>query len=188
MSLLPPSVTHVQSDSYYFPLTANGTLVAPTIVAASGSTAAVLGMNNGLPAGNANAAYTVQYMPNVSGGGLSAGHYQTFLYSPQVGGNNIGEVFDAYGNGNNEAIFKCNLGVPLDPARIGYTPASNGATPVVVPCTSISAGSTVIFSWVAGTSTGGLLPPVVAAIVPGVSFSFTAGTTVGAIYSYTVYG
>lgn len=188
MSLLPPSVTHVQTDSYYFPLAANGNLVNPTIVPASGDTAGSLRINNGLAPSNPNSAYTAQFMPNVSGGGLSAGHYQTFLYSPQVGGNGIGQVFDAYGNGNNEAILKCNLGVPLDPARIGYTLPSNGATPVVVPCTSISAGSTVIFSWVAGTSTGGLLPPVVAAIVPGVSFSFTAGTTVGAIYSYTVYG
>jgi hypothetical protein len=165
----------------YFPLIQNAQLQAPEVTPLPGAGAASLEINNGLPSANPNSAYTAQFMANITAGGLVAGHYQTFLYSPQVGGNGIGQVFDAYGNGNNEAIFKCNLGVPLDPARIGSF-TGTGA-PLVVACTSTSAGSSVQCSF-----QGGALPAAAPVVTLQAGVSFTVTADAGSIYSYVVFG
>lgn len=166
----------------YFPLIVNGQLQAPNVVPLPGSAAASLVINNGLPLTAPNSAYVAQFMPNATGGGLTAGHYQNFLYSPQIGGNNIGQVFDAFGNGNNDVLLSCNFGRPLDPNRIG-TFTGTGA-PQVIACSSINVGASVQCSF-----QGGALPaaaPVVTVSTPGTSFTVTADA--GSIYQYVVFG
>lgn len=179
MSLCASSVAGHPEDNY-FVADANGVLAAPRIVPLPGASAAQMLIDNALGA-NPNAAYVSHFMPVTSGGGLSAGHYQVFLYSPQVGGGNIGQVFDAAGNGNGEALLSCNFGRPLDPARIG-TFTGTGA-PLVVACTSTSASSSVQCSF-----QGGALPAGAPVITLQAGVSFTVTAAAGSIYQYVVFG
>ena len=179
MSLCASTVAGHPEDNY-FVADANGFLSTPTVVPLPGATSAELGINNGLPAANPNSARVVQYVTATTGGGLIAGHYQAFLYSPQVGNGNIGQVFDAVGNGNGEALLACNFGRPLDPNRIG-TFTGTGA-PLVVACVSISALSSVQCSF-----QGGALPPGAPVITLQSGVSFTVTAAAGSIYQYVVF-
>lgn len=180
MSLCASTVSGHPEDNY-FVADANGVLQNPTVTPLPGAPSAALSINNGLPAANPNAANVAHFAGNVTGGGITAGHYQVFLYSPQVGGNDIGQIFDAFGNGNNEALLSCNFGRPLDPARIG-TFTGTGA-PLVVACTSTSASSSVQCSF-----QGGALPAGAPVITLQAGVSFTVTAAAGSIYQYVVFG
>lgn len=144
----------------------------------------------GAPAGNfviSNSAtppntYVNHYMVNTTGGGLTADHYQCFLYGASVGGNNIGEVFDVYGGNNNWAMMSLNLGRPLDAGRVG-TLTGTGA-PQNVVANSCNPASIVQFAYVGGAAAAAAAP--VATITNGVGFAVTLPA--GAIYSYMVLG
>lgn len=179
MSLCASTVAGHPEDNY-FVADANGVLQNPTVLPLPGAPSATLTINNGLPSANPNAAFVAHFMGNTTGGGVVAGHYQLYLYSPQVGGNNIAAVFDAAGNGNNEALLSCNFGRPLDPNRIG-TFTGTGA-PLVVSCTSISASSSVQCSF-----QGGALPPGAPVITLQAGVSFTVTAAAGSIYQYVVF-
>jgi hypothetical protein len=179
MSLCPSTVSP-SGNVPYFPLIQNAQLQAPEVTPLPGSPSASLEINNGLPALNPNSAYIAQFMANTTAGGLVAGHYQTFLYSPQVGGSNTAQVFDAFGNGNNEALLACNFGRPLDPNRIG-TFTGTGA-PLVVACVSISASSSVQCSF-----QGGALPAAAPVVTLQAGVSFTVTADLGSIFQYVVF-
>lgn len=178
---LCPSVVSGDAKVPYFLLSpaVNSVLQQPEVEPAPGQAAAVLTISNSATAPNT---YVNHYMPNTSGGGLTAGHYQCFLYGASVGGNNIAEVFDVYGNGNNDAILRFNAGVPLDSARIGTITGTGAAQNVAV--LSCGALSQVQFAYVGGAAAAGAAPA--ATITSGVGFAVTLPA--GAIYSYVVYG
>jgi hypothetical protein len=180
MSLCASTVAGHPEDNYFVAV-ANGVLEAPEVVPLPGAPSASLEINNGLPAANPNTSKVAHFVTATSGGGLTAGHYQAFLYSPQVGGSGIAQVFDVAGNGNNEALLACNFGRPLDPNRIG-TFTGTGA-PLVVACVSISAGSSVQCSF-----QGGALPAAAPVITLQAGVSFTVTADLGSIFQYVVFG
>lgn len=180
MSLCPSCVSGSPKIPY-FPNIANGVLQAPTVSPLPGSPAAQLNLSNGLLPADPNNANVAQYATATTGGGLVAGHYQAYLSGNQVGGNDVAPIFDVYGNGVNYAILRCNMGIPLDPTRIGTT-TGTGA-PVAVACPSISATSFVGASFV-----GGALPPAAPVIALTNGVGFTINAAVGSIYNYVVFG
>jgi hypothetical protein len=181
MSLCPSCVSGAPEQTYS-PNYQNGGLEQPTVQPLPGADFARLGLTNqnGLIA-TSNVAYVEHYMTNTAGGGLTPAHYQLFLYGAGVGGNNVAEVFDVYGNGNNDAIMDVNLGLPLDVARIGTFTGTGAAA--AVACLSISAASVVQCAFV-----GGVLPAAAPVIVNTPGVGFTANATTGSIYSYVVFG
>jgi hypothetical protein len=182
MSLLPPSGTHKNPDSYAFVNSAGSVMLNATVAAPPAQGRAKFGITNqnGTVA-TPNVAYVEHYMTNTAADGLIPAHYQLFLYGAGVGGNGVAEVFDVYGNGNNDAIMDVNLGIPLDVARIG-TFTGTGA-PLAVACLSISAASVVQCAFV-----GGVLPGAAPVIVNTAGVGFTANAQSNSIYSYVVYG
>jgi hypothetical protein len=177
MALVPPSGTHVNPDSYAFAQVNGANLINPSIVPAANEAAASLNLNNGATP----ATYVEHYMVKTSGGGLSANHYQAFLYGASVGGNNIGQIFDAYGLGNNWAALSMNRGNPLDAARMGSFTGTGAVVNVAVP--SISANSQVRVAFV-----GGALPAAAPVIVVTANVGFSHNAAAGAIYQYEVVG
>jgi hypothetical protein len=178
MSLCPSCVSGSPLQPYS-PNYQRGNLENPVVEPLPGNPTAALVITNSKSAGNT---YVEHYMVNTTGGGLIANHYQAYLYGASVGGNNIAGIFDVYGNGNNDAIMSLNLGVPLDPARIGTITGTGAAQNVAV--LSCSASSVVQFAYVGGAAAAGAAP--VATITNGVGFAVTLPA--GAIYSYVVYG
>ena len=177
MALLPPSGTHKNPDAYAFAQVSGGNLISPLVVPSASQAAATLGLNNGA----SPATFVEHYMTKTAGGGLSANHYQAFLYGASVGGDNDGEIFDVYGLGNNWTVMSMNRGFPLDPARLGTFTGTGAPINIAVP--SIVAGSRVGVAFVAGALPGAV--PVVV-ITPNVGFSVNAAA--GAIYNYEVVG
>lgn len=177
---LCPSVVSGDAKVPYFLLSpaVDAVLQEPEVEPAPGEPAAGLVLNNGADPNT----YVKHYMVNTTGGGLTAGHYQCFLYGASVGGNNIGEVFDVYGGNNNWAMMSINLGRPLDAGRVG-TLTGTGA-PQNVVANSCNPASIVQFAYVGGAAAAAAAP--VATITNGVGFAVTLPA--GAIYSYVVYG
>lgn len=180
MSLCASTVAP-SGNAPYFPLIQNANLQAPVVYPLPGAPSASLSIFNGLPPVSPNVANAVQYVANTSGGGLVAGAYQAFLYGPQVGGNEIGEVFRASGNGNNYVLFGCNFDRPLDANRIG-TFTGTGA-PLIVACVSVTATSSVQCSF-----QGGALPAAAPVVTVQSGVSFTVTADVGSIFQYVVFG
>lgn len=176
------STVSPSGNAPYFPLIQFGNLQAPIVNPLPGNDAAALEIYNGLPPVALDTMKAVHYVTNTTGGGLLAGHYQAYLYGLQVGGNNIAPLFDGYGNGNNDAIFRCNIGIPLDVTRIGTT-TGTGA-PVAVACPSVTSGS----SFVGASFVGGALPAAAPVIVVTTGVGFTINATAGSIYNYVVFG
>lgn len=181
MSLCASTVSP-SGNAPYFPLIQNANLQAPLVTPLPGSVTASLEMYNGLPPVALNTMRVQQYVPNTSGGGLVAGHYQAYLNGLQVGGTNIAPLFDGYGNGSNYALMRCNFGIPLDVTRIGTT-TGTGA-PVAVACPSVTSGS----SFVGASFVGGALPAAAPVIVITTGVGFTINAAVGSIYNYVVFG
>lgn len=177
---LCPSVVSGDARVPYFTAdpAVDATLQRPEVVPYPGEPAAKLILTNGADPNT----YVAHYMTNTTGGGLVANNYQAFLYGASVGGNNIAQIFNVYGNGNNDAIMGLNLGVPLDAGRIGTITGTGAAQNVAV--LSCSASSVVQFAYVGGAAAAGAAP--VATITNGVGFAVTLPA--GAIYSYVVYG
>jgi hypothetical protein len=177
MSLCPSCVSgsplQPYSPNYQF-----GGLEYPSVDPLPGKPAAQLQINNG----SDPATFVSHYMTNTSGGGLTAAHYQAFLYGDSVGGNDVGEIFDVYGAGNNWAIMSMNMGRPLDAGRVGTITGTGAAQNVVA--NSCNASSVVQFAYVGGAAAAAAAP--VAVVSNGVGFAVTL--PVGAIYSYVVYG
>lgn len=72
-------------------------------------------------------------------------------------------------------------------SSVGTTPAANGTSPVVVACPVVTATSRVYFNIHTPAGTPGL--PLVAARVPGVSFSFVSTDVAdNSLYDYLVIG
>ena len=181
MSLIPSSVQGAPNDNYFVAVD-GGVMRAPTVLPAEGNfgaAAAELAMFNGITDPSLNPMRVIHYVPAVAGGGLTPGLYQTFMYGPSLGGNNIGQLFSGRGLGNNWAVFGFNNAGPLDAARIGKI-VGTGALQVV-NVSSITAQSIVRLAFVAGTPAPA---DVLIVIAPNVSFSLTLPA--GAVYNYEV--
>lgn len=182
MSLIPTADQGAPSGNY-FALRSFGGMVAPVVLPQiAGEGAAGLTIDNKITDLSDNDRMAVtHYVAATTGGGLSAGHYQAFLYGPQVGGNNIGELFDSAGVGNNYCIMSMNRARPIDATRMGSI-TGTGA-PQTIACPSITAGSLVQLGLVAGTPAVALPVITIAA-----NTSFTLTLPAGAVYSYEVIG
>jgi hypothetical protein len=183
MSLIPSADAGAPSVNY-FPAAQGGVMRAPTILPAEGNfgaAAARLTINNGVTDPSGDPMFVVHYVTGTSGGGLTAGHYQCFMYGPDVSGSNIGELFDAYGLGNNACAMSLNRAAPLDGARMGKITGTGALQAIAVP--SITASSVVNLSFVGGTPAAGDVLYVIAA---NTSFSLTLPA--GAVYNYEVIG
>jgi hypothetical protein len=183
MSLIPSSVQGAPNDNYFVAVD-GGVMRAPTILPAEGNFGAAsarLAMDNGVTDPSLNPMEVIQYVPAVSGGGLTSGLYQAFMYGPSVGGNNIAYLFYGQGLGNNNAVFGMNRARPLDAARMGKI-VGTGALQVVA-CGSITASSLVNLAFVAGTPAAA---DVLIAISANTSFSLTLPA--GSVYQYEVIG
>lgn len=178
MSLIPSAVQGAPSDNY-FAAAELGTLLGPSINAVPGRGAAVLSLNSGPSNPVGHDIQVNHYAVNTTGGGLSAGQYQCFIYGPDVGGNNVGYAFSAYGIGNNSALFSCNRGRPLDASRIGSIVGTGAVQNVAVP--SILATSVVQLSFSSGTPAAAAIVPVITANV-----GFAVTLPAGASYNYEV--
>jgi len=181
MSLIPSAVQGAPNDNY-FTAVDGGVMRAPTILPAEGNfgaAAARLAMDNGVTDPSLNPMEVIQYVPAVAGGGLVPGLYQTYMYGPSVGGNNVGYLFEGRGLGNNYTVFGFNNGGPSDAGRMGKITGTGAAQAVSV--TSITAASTVRLAFVAGTAAAA--DPVIT-IVPNTSFSLTL--PLNAVYNYEV--
>lgn len=174
---LCPSVVSGDGRTPYFLLSpaVDAVLVDPIVDALPGAAAATISMDNGATPNTR----VIHYMVNTTGGGLTANHYQCFLYG---GGNNNGGIFDVYGGNNNYAMMSLNLGRPLDGGRVGTITGTG--SPQNVVANSCNPASIVQFAYVGGAAAAGAAP--VAAITNGVGFSTTLPA--GAIYSYMVMG
>lgn len=179
MSLCPSTVSGDAKAPYFLLSPAvDAVLQEPEVVPAPGEPAAGLVINNGASPNT----YVKHYMVNTTGGGLTANHYQAFLYGASVGGDNVAPIFDAYGNGNDDAILSFNAGIPLDPSRVGYVTGTGAPQNVAVP--SVSAGSIVGFAYFGGAAAAAAVP--VPVMTPGTGFAVTLPA--GAIYAFNVYG
>jgi hypothetical protein len=178
MSLCPSCVSGSPNQPYS-PNYQRGGLENPIIEPLPGNPTAALAISNSSTAPNT---YVEHYMVNTTGGGLTANHYQAYLYGASVGGNNIAGIFDVYGAGNNWAIMSMNMGRPLDAGRVGTITGTGAAQNVVA--NSCNAASIVQFAYVGGAAAAGAAP--VAVVTNGVGFAVTLPA--GAIYSYVVYG
>lgn len=174
-----PSCVSGAPNTPYFPNIEGGLMSDAGIVRNPVESAARLSLFNDADGASA---YVTHYVTKNTGGGLTLNHYQCFLYSADVGGNGIGEIFDVYGGNNNWAIMSLNLGRPLDGGRVG-TITGTGA-PQNVVANSCNPQSVVQFAYVGGAAAAAAAP--VAVISNGVGFAVTLPA--GAIYSYVVYG
>jgi hypothetical protein len=185
MSLIPTAdAGSAQPGQNYFALKAFGAIINPVIVTGkSGANgAATLTLNNGGvtdPSGHPMA--VTHYVTAVAGGGLTPGLYQIYMYGPDIGGNNIGELMVGAGLGNNYCSLSANRGAPLDPARMGKITGTGALQ--TINCPSITAASVVMLAFVGGTPAAG---DVLYAIVPNTSFSLTLPA--GSTYNYEVVG
>jgi hypothetical protein len=185
MSLIPTAdAGSAQPGQNYFALKSFGAIINPVIVTGkSGANgAATLTLNNGGvtdPSGHPMA--VTHYVTAVAGGGLTPGLYQIYMYGPDIGGNNIGELMVGAGLGNNYCSLSANRGAPLDPARMGKITGTGG--PQVALCPSITASSVVYLSFIAGTPAAADVPIT---IVPNTSFGLTIPG--GSVYAYEVIG
>jgi hypothetical protein len=182
MSLIPSSVQGAPNDNYFVE-SDGGILRGPIVVpdeGGYGAAAAALTLSNAVTDPSANALRVSHFVPAASGGGLSVGLYQAFMYGPSVGGVfNSNNLFIGRGLGNGSTAFGFNNNGPLDPARMGKITGTGAAQ--VVAVTSITAASTVRLAFVAGTAAAA--DPVIT-IVPNTSFSLTLPA--GAVYNYEV--
>lgn len=181
MSLIPTADAGAANDNY-FAAADEGVLRAPRIVPNTGNygaSSAQLIMSNDITDPSAHPMTVIHYVPAVTGGGLSPGLYQTFMYGPDVGGNNIGYLFSGAGLGNNYAAFGFNNAGPNDAARMGKIVGTGALQVVNVP--SITAASRVRLAFVAGTPAAA--DPVIA-ISANTSFSLTL--PLNAVYNYEV--
>lgn len=177
-----PSANGGGGNDIYFARRQFGGMVSPVVLPVlAGQGSAKLIMNNGVTDPSAHPMYIEHYVTASTGGGLSAGHYQVFMYGPDVGGDNIGELFDAAGVGNNYCVMSLNRAAPLDAARMGKITGTGAPQTVNVP--SILAGSLVNLAFVGGTPAAA---DVAVTIVPNTSFSLTLPA--GAVYNYEVIG
>lgn len=177
MALVPPSGTHVNPDVYAFGQVNSANLINPTIVPSSSERAASLNLSNG----GSPPTSVEHYMVRTTGEGLSANHYQAFLYGASVGPLTVCPIFDVAGTGNNYAVMSLNRGLPLDAARLGSFTGTGAPVAVAVP--SITAGSSVLCSFV-----GGVLPAAAPVIVVTANTGFSHNATVGSIYQFEVVG
>jgi hypothetical protein len=177
MSLCPSCVAGVASQPYYQNI-ADVVLTRPEVDPLGGEPAGKFVISNGADPNT----YVAHYMTNTTGGGLTANHYQAYLYGDSVGGNDIAGIFDVYGAGNNWAIMSMNQGRPLDAGRVGYITGTGAVSNIV--CNSVNANSIVGFAYTGGAAPAGAVP--VATITNGVGFAVTLPA--GAIYLYNVLG
>lgn len=181
MSLIPSSDQGAAGVNY-FALRSFGGMVDPVIVPSiAGQGSAKLIMNNNVTDPSGAPMYIEHYVTATTGGGLSAGHYQVYMYGPSVGSFPIGELFDAAGVGNGYCIMALNRGAPLDAARMGKITGTGAPQTVNVP--SILAGSLVNLAFVGGTPAAA---DVAITIVPNTSFSLTLPA--GCVMNYEVVG
>jgi hypothetical protein len=181
MSLIPTADQGAPSGNYFALRSFTG-MVDPVILPSiPGVGSAKLIMNNGVTDPSGAPMYIEHYVTATTGGGLSAGHYQCFMYGPSVGSFPIGQLFDAAGVGNGYCIMSLNRATPLDPARMGKITGTGAPQTVNVP--SILAGSLVNLAFVAGTPAAA---DVAITIVPNTNFSLTLPA--GAVYNYEVVG
>ena len=183
MSLIPTADAGAPGANY-FPYADGGILRSPTVLPSidgSGGAAGLTIDNGGVTNPPGNAMKVVHFASATTAGGLVAGTYQVFMYSPNVGGNGISELMSGGGLGNNYTVLKFNSGGPMDAARDGKI-TGTGA-PQVIACPSIVAGSAVNLAFVGGTAAAA---DVAITIVPNTSFSLTI--PLGSVYNYTVVG
>lgn len=182
MSVVPSSASSVEG-SYYFPLAVNGILRQPISIPVNEGMSGTLEIRNydAFFADPSDSTRVIHYMTKTAGGGLSANHYQLYMYGVPVGGNNIGECWDIVPLGNNRCAMAFNNDGPLEDDRMGKITGTGALQ--AVSCLSISLSSTVRLAFVAGTPAGA--DPVIA-ITAGTGFSLTLPA--GAVYNYEVIG